>query len=85
MSEGLGRIGIRVVCARCGYTKKPIGRDASPLGGTLCDDDCEGYRLKPFPGSLWPGETSDQFGYPVGDHGTKPIESLPSPPETEAR
>jgi hypothetical protein len=24
--------------------------------GSLCDDDCPGYREDPQPGHLWPGE-----------------------------
>ena len=32
--------------------------------------DCPGYRQAPYPGSLWPNETSDDFGYPVGADGT---------------
>ena len=63
------RVGIVVRCSVCGSTKKPIGRSAS-LGAAGCDDECPGYRLAPFVGSLWPGETAEDFGYPVSDDGT---------------
>lgn len=69
VTETPTRIGIRVVCATCGRTKTPIGR-SSPLTASYCNDECSGYRQPPFPGSLWPGETSEEFGYPVGDDGT---------------
>lgn len=64
------RVGIRVTCAVCGDVKKPIGRSAHAewFG---CDDQCSGYRQAPFPGSLWPGERSDDFGFPVSDDGTE--------------
>jgi hypothetical protein len=63
------KIGVSVDCAVCGQRKKPLGRSA-PLGMEMCDDDCKGYEQKPFPGSLWPGESEADFGYPVGDSGT---------------
>ena len=63
------RVGIVVECAGCGQRKAPIGRSV-PLAMYLCDCDCPGYRQDPYPGSLWPGETSDEFGYPVGTDGT---------------
>jgi hypothetical protein len=28
-----------------------------------CDADCEGYRLDPVVGDLWPGERREDFGY----------------------
>jgi hypothetical protein len=64
-------IGIRVTCAVCGLTKKPIGRSA-PLAcaGGLCDYECPGYRAEPYVGSLWPGESAEDFGYPIGTDGT---------------
>ena len=70
------RVGINVECVVCGMSKKPIGRDA-PLGCGGCDDGCPGYRQPPFVGSLWPGETSEQFGYPCGTDGTVEVDSLP--------
>lgn len=63
------RVGVVVRCAVCGDMKKPIGR-SGPLGASYCDDDCDGYRKEPYPGSLWPGETEEEFGFPVGSHGT---------------
>lgn len=62
------RVGIDVKCVVCGTTKKPIGRSA-PLGMHLCDHECPGYYQDPRPGSLWWGETEEQFGYPVGPDG----------------
>lgn len=66
------RKGIRVTCVVCGYMKKPIGR-SEPLGASYCDDECSGYRQPPYVGSLWPGETTEDFGYPVGSDGTEEI------------
>ena len=68
MTEPL-RVGIVVRCRVCGERKAPIGRSV-PLAMSLCESDCPGYRQEPYPGSLWPGETSDEFGYPVGADGT---------------
>ena len=34
------------------------------MGMYMCDHECDGYRLAPFPGDLWPGETAEQFGFP---------------------
>jgi hypothetical protein len=67
--------GIRVRCAACGLTKKPIGRDAS-MFASYCTDDCPGYDQPPHVGSLWPGETDADFGYPCGDRGTEPVGSV---------
>lgn len=71
------RVGVTVTCATCGYTKKPRGR-SEPLGTYYCiplwdGHGCPGYYDEPRPGSLWPGERSDEFGYPVGPDGTKEI------------
>jgi hypothetical protein len=68
------RVGIEVTCAVCGRMKQPIGRDA-PLAAHYCDRDCVGHRQPPYPGSLWPGETEAEFGYPVGTDGTTEIEA----------
>lgn len=63
------KVGIVVKCAVCGYTKQPWGRDA-PIGSHYCTrDECEGYMQDPQAGSLWPGETEAEFGYPVGPYG----------------
>lgn len=67
------RVGIAVDCTTCGQRKKPRGRSA-PLGAYLCDMDCQGYFEEPQSGSLWPGETSEEFGYPVGQIGTAETE-----------
>ena len=71
------KIGVFVRCVTCGLMKKPVGRSAG-LMAHYCDDDCAGYRDKPLPGSLWPGETEAEFGFPVGDPGTQVSESLAS-------
>lgn len=58
-------VGRAVYCITCGLRKKPVGRSApDALANSLCDQDCDGYRLRPHPGSLWPGETAEEFGYP---------------------
>jgi len=66
------RVGIRIDCAVCGKQKCPVGRSA-PLESYLCDWECDGYRLAPFVGSLWPGESEVDFGFPVGPDGTKEV------------
>lgn len=63
------RIGVAVYCTVCGNMKKPIGRSA-PLEASYCEYECQGYRQWPFAGSLWPDETAEEFGYPVGKDGT---------------
>ena len=56
--------GVAVECAVCHRMKKPVGRSALlRMANGLCDDDCPGYRQDPQPGSLWPGETREEFGY----------------------
>ncbi len=68
----IDRRGVAVCCTICQLRKKPVGRSASPeMANGLCDDDCEGYRVDPLPGGLWPGELASEFGYPVGDDGTE--------------
>lgn len=66
------RIGVRVRCAVCGLSKKPIGRSA-PILSCYCEDRCQGYDQPPLAGSLWPGETEADFGYRVGAAGTEDI------------
>lgn len=62
--------GVAIECVRCGYMKKPVGR-SGPLGASFCtQDECDGYNTPPRVGSLWPGETEADFGYPVGVVGT---------------
>lgn len=63
------RVGIAVTCTVCGQRKCPRGR-SQPIGAYLCDCDCPGYRMDPKPGDLWPGESQEDFGYPVGEEGT---------------
>lgn len=63
------RVGIAVYCAECRNQKAPVGRSV-PMGSFYCDDTCRGYSLQPYPGSLFPGETEEDFGYPVGQAGT---------------
>ena len=61
-------IGKAVSCMTCGRRKKPRGRSAPmELARSLCDSECEGYYQEPFPGQLWPGETSEEFGYDNGE------------------
>lgn len=64
------KIGKAVYCQACGMRKTPIGR-SPPLGlaNSLCGHECEGYRKEPRPGSLWPGESEEEFGYPAGNYG----------------
>ena len=64
------KIGITVECSVCQQQKKPHGRSASPYV-TYCDDTCPGYHEDPKPGCLWPGETSEDFGYDICDHATR--------------
>lgn len=66
------RIGINVICVVCKQTKKPIGRSA-PMVSSFCDDDCKGYKMEPFVGDLWPGESDLDFGFPVRLHGTREV------------
>jgi hypothetical protein len=63
------RKGIVVECESCGLEKKPVGRSA-PLEMYLCNQDCPGYYNDPKPGSLWPGESEEDFGYLVSTVGT---------------
>lgn len=74
------KIGIRVTCAVCGDMKKPRGR-SEPLGVPYCTEDCAGYHQPPFVGSLWPNETEEEFGYPVGSAGTEEVRGSGSPQE----
>lgn len=76
------KVGIRVHCAVCGYTKKPIGRSA-PLDMSYCDDGCLGYRRPPFVGSLWPDESEAEFGYPVNNDGTEIVQPPPGGQRSE--
>jgi hypothetical protein len=67
------KVGISVYCLVCRQRKCPRGRSA-PMGSYLCSWDCEGYTQEPHVGILWPGETEEDFGYPVSsDVGTKEV------------
>jgi hypothetical protein len=69
----MSKVGIRIECAVCGQTKQPRGRSA-PLSSSYCDRDrCLGYDQPPHVGSLWPGETDEEFGFPCSDVGTEPV------------
>jgi len=69
-------IGVAIECAVCGNMKKPVGRSA-PMGVAYCtpiwpgEHGCPGYYEVPRSGSLWPGESEADFGYPVGDVGIR--------------
>lgn len=67
------RVGISVECAACGRTKAPRGRSVPhEIANYLCSHyDCEHFYEEPFPGDLWPGETEEEFGYPISGHATK--------------
>ena len=66
------KVGVRVECATCGLTKKPVGRDAPmAVANAYCDHECSGCYDDPQVGSLWPGESEYDFGYQVGDAGTE--------------
>ena len=67
----MSRVGMIVICEFCSLMKRPRGRSAPPV--PMCDDDCPGYYLEPFVGDLWPGETEEDFGYPVSSQGTKEV------------
>ena len=65
--EAEPEVGQAVTCSVCGLRKEPIGRSApGPMAGSLCDHECSGYSLEPAIGSLWPGESRAEFGYPKG-------------------
>ena len=68
----MARTGVVVLCVVCYRMKKPVGRSA-PLAGDYCDHECAGYKLDPQVGSLWPGETDEDFGYPVSDVGAREV------------
>ncbi len=64
------KAGIAVYCSECGLRKKPRGRSAPDvMANSLCDHECPGYDSEPHVGSLWPMESEQDFGYPVGAYG----------------
>jgi hypothetical protein len=70
------KVGISVYCTVCKMRKSPIGRSAPlEMANSLCDDECPGYREDPKPGSLWPGETAAEFGYPISDDATHEVDA----------
>jgi hypothetical protein len=44
------------------------------MGVMLCESNCSGYYTEPLPGDLWPGETEEDFGYPISNNATKEAE-----------
>lgn len=73
---GVKRVGISVTCTTCGMRKKPVGRSAPlEMANGLCDQDCPGFYNEPRSGSLWPGESEADFGYPVSSDGTKLVDA----------
>lgn len=74
MSESLNpnKVGIAVECVVCHRRKTPRGRSAPlEMANSLCDHGCPGYDQEPRAGSLWPGESEADFGYPVGNDGSR--------------
>jgi hypothetical protein len=67
------RVGISVDCKTCGQPKAPRGRSvAAEMWNSMCTDDrCLGYYDEPKPGDLWPGETEEEFGYPISSNATR--------------
>ena len=64
------KVGISAYCNTCGRRKVPRGRSA-PMMNHGCDFECPGYSEDPKVGDLWPGETQEEFGYPVSADGTR--------------
>ena len=62
-------VGTSVECTVCGLQKQPRGRSA-PMEMTMCNFECPGYNQEPQIGQLWPGETSENFGYPIRAFGS---------------
>jgi hypothetical protein len=64
-------VGIRVYCEKCKRQKAPRGRSVPITHASYCTwDQCRDYHEPPEPGDLWPGETEEDFGYPVSRHAT---------------
>lgn len=70
-------IGISVHCVLCGKEKAPHGRSVpTEMESYRCmrefgEGGCLGYDMDPLSGCLWPGETSEDFGYPCCSHATR--------------
>jgi len=77
MTLNPNKVGITIYCASCGRPKVPIGRSVSIyMSNSICArDSCYGYSEEPYAGSLWPGESEADFGYPVSDHGTAIVQA----------
>lgn len=43
-------------CSVCNQPKSPLGRDPGILMD-YCAHECDGHRMDPLPGRLWPGES----------------------------
>lgn len=69
--------GIQVTCTVCERIKAPRGRslpwqlELSYCHADILSDMCPGYLLDPKPGDLFPGETSEEFGYHCSDNATE--------------
>jgi hypothetical protein len=46
---------------------------------------CPGYNDDPQAGDLWPGETEEEFGYPIGPCGTREAPESSATQEREGR
>lgn len=70
------KIGICIYCQECGKLKQPWGRSVPiSTANIYCyHDNCEGWDKEPLSGSLFPGESEYDFGYPCSDNGTKIID-----------
>lgn len=69
MTLNPNKFGVRVECLTCGRPKNPRGRDAGVyMASSYCTrEGCQGYDDEPRAGSLWPGESEADFGFPVCD------------------
>ena len=70
------KVGVRVDCLRCGRMKQPWGRSVpyASVGAYCYHDSCSGWDEEPLPGSLFPGESEHEFGYPCGLNGVEILE-----------
>lgn len=67
------KIGIAVECGTCHRTKAPRGRSIpGEIYESYCNRDmCPDYWTEPKPGDLFPGESEEDFGYPIGSNATR--------------
>lgn len=69
-----------IYCVVCERAKKPLGRSAPmEMCGSLCDDECRGYRSDPQPDCRWPGEESCGPGCTRGQPAPASREGDPRP------